>query len=141
MIEHPDVVVRPAREGDLPLIFDSWLKTARTSDPCRAIPGGVFQPMHHRLVERLLSYSTVLVACQPGDEDEVFGWICCETPGVLHCVYVKHMFQGYGIGARLVAEAQLAGPLQCSHFTKALRRWATRTGLECDYNPYLLYEV
>ncbi len=103
------VTVRPAEEGDTSLVFNSWLRSYRSSPRVAGTPSALYYRYHHELVARLLERdeSAVLCACDPRRSQKVHGWLCFEWAGsvlVVHYAYVKQIWRHKGI-ARLLADA------------------------------------
>lgn len=98
--------IRPANEEDVPFIFNSWLKSYRTSPFGKKLSNSIFYPEHHKLLERLLKTSSVLVACSNNDPSQIYGYICTaliEGIFTVHYIYVKHTFRKLGIAKVLYA--------------------------------------
>lgn len=143
-------MIRPASRPDVSFICSSWLKSFRDSAFAAGCPNSLYYYSHHKLLEVILPRAVVAVATDPSDPDLIVGWACAEgQPGalILHYVYVKHRFRGFGVARRLV-EALLAGagsPGQVfyTHLTRRgaeiARRWKDdRKEPAMAYNPYLL---
>lgn len=99
------ILLRPANAEDVGFIFNSWLKSFRNSEYASEIPNEIYFSEHHKLIERLLQKYEVIVAANPEDPSQIYGFICAGlTDGVftLHYVYVKHTFRRMGIGAALL---------------------------------------
>lgn len=131
--------VRDATEADVPFVSDTWKHSYRKGGLSPNCAGVLYWEGQHALVARLLSRSMVRVAFNPHAPGQLFGWCCFEAVdqlGVLHFVYVKAPFRGYGIARELVsAVANLPG-LQHSHRTKDGERLCA--ALNSTWNPYLL---
>jgi GNAT superfamily N-acetyltransferase len=135
--ESTTIQIRPATERDLNLIFSSWLKSYRPSLFAQKISNEVFYKEHHDAVERALKRSTILIASNPEDENHVYGWICFEDTGpisVLHYLYVKNPFRGFGIAKQLLRKMK-PGVFVYTHHTQHFSRLATGA----VYSPYLFF--
>lgn len=132
--------LRPANEEDISMIFNSWLKSYRTSLFAKNIANSVYFLNHHKIIEKLLKSSIVLVACNDKDASQIYGWACAqEVDGIfcLHYVYVKQPFREIGM-ARLLINAfgraeDVAGIY--SHHTRAFEQMADKFNL--IYHPYI----
>lgn len=63
-------------------------------------------------VTRALARSQVVVACNPEEPGQIFGWICFERSGlgtVIHYVYTKHVFRRMGVATALFSAANPSG--------------------------------
>ena len=98
----PLFVLRQVETADLPFIYNSWLKSYRDAPAVAGIPNTLYYQGQHALIERLLKDSVVVVACSSDDPSQIMGYGVGEvqpSPGrtVLHWLYVKHPFRGFGI--------------------------------------------
>lgn len=133
---------RAATQEDVGFIFNSWLKSFRNSMHAKFISNTIYYTEHHKLVERLLKENKVVVACNPEDPNQLYGYICAsEVEGffVCHYVYVKQTYRNMGLGKELLAqfnhEPTKAGLY--THHTRIADRLAPRYNLV--YHPYLAY--
>lgn len=111
------VRLRTRAPGDDAFIYSSWLKSYRQSPAAKEFSNDVYYSGQSRLIARLMKEATILLACSQDDEDQVYGYICF-GPGLLHYLYVKHAYRGYGI-ARLLTERVTTGPLEYTHLVPA----------------------
>jgi GNAT superfamily N-acetyltransferase len=138
----PKILLRSANEEDISFIFNSWLKSFRNSFFCKGIVNSVYFTEHHKLIEKILKTASAVIACNPEDPSQVYGWICAEEiDGVfcMHYLYVKHSFRGLGIGRLLfntfTHESGLAGIY--THQTRASETLGIKLNL--IYHPYVLF--
>ena len=99
------VVTRQANAQDVPFIFSSWLKSYHNSNFALSIPSTMYFKEQHKLIEQIITRSTVLVAVNPEDQSQIYGWICADTAGavpIIHYLYVKHPYRKFGLGRMLV---------------------------------------
>lgn len=105
--------IRPLREGDWHFVLSSWLRSfaaGKTQTP-------KFWAQNQAFIEdRRQRGATFLVACDPDDEDFIFGWSCAEGP-VLHYVYVKEAFRHAGVARALAAESFPCSTIWFTHQT------------------------
>ena len=97
--------LRPSVEEDLPFIYNSWLKSYRFSHFGEKITNTIYFTDHHKVLENLIKQSKVIVACNPEDPSQVYGYIvggAREGVFLLHFLYVKHTFRNMGIGKTLL---------------------------------------
>jgi hypothetical protein len=136
-----DIRIRVATNDDMPFIVDSWLSTYWGSDVGRAlnrigrepalqrylpiIEFGAEKPslyygLQRKLVTGLLARCGAIVACDPGAESVIYGWLCGDETGdvpLLHYVCVKAGFQERGIAGRLMTEAGISSRGLPAHYT------------------------
>jgi hypothetical protein len=135
------VHVRKAGEGDAHFILNSWLKSFRNSHFAKSINSTVYFNEHHKVVRRLIKRSTILIACNPEDHNQIYGYLVLEkVDGVLtlHFAYTKQVFRKLGIQRQLLAlvnhDFQNDSALY-SHDTKMGRELAAKFNLV--YHPYV----
>lgn len=138
------VRIRRATELDANFIFNSWLKSYRSSPLASQLSSTIYFAEHHKIIERLFKTSEVLVACNETDVSQIYGWICAEKiDGIfcLHYVYMKHTFRNHGIAKALFNSFE-HDPTNASCFTHGTRlgiRLANKYNM--IYHPYLLMNI
>ena len=129
-----NIILRAQMPNDFPFIHRSWLKSFHP----KAVLWKIYSSYHSKVIKRILEKATVVIAVNPKDDDQIFGFICYE-PDVLHYCYVKEVFRNQQIGQRLLEVAfGQSEDVMSSHFTKSLSR--LEKGREIYYNPYLIKE-
>lgn len=102
-----EIRVRDREPEDLALVFDSWLKTWRTSKWAGVIPNHLYFETQRVLIEDLIGRGAVIKLAYPdGRPDVILGWACGEVKEgktVLHYLYTKDPFIGLGIPELLLA--------------------------------------
>lgn len=100
-----EVLVRDRKPEDLPLVFDSYLRSWRLNKSAGTIPNHLFFEVQRTLLEDLLSRgATLKVAYPEGHEDLILGWALGEVKEgkcVLHYLYVKDPYLEKNSGLRL----------------------------------------
>ena len=111
-----EISVRPyCKETDEGFVFATWLKSLHEySRHLHWVGKQRFFSHYHAEFERLISPATVLVACNPEDSKQIYGWICSDGEA-LHYAYTKEVFRQAGVFARLLESA--GKPWLCSHWT------------------------
>lgn len=138
------IQLRKATRRDIPFITSGWLKSFRNAPFVRGVPNTVYYYHHHKLLETLIPRSTVLVACNAEDTDQLVGFICYETfkEGVLiHYVYVKQTLRKVGIAKKMFETAVEGAPL-IQYTAKTYPIFDMEERLKergAVYNPYSLY--
>jgi len=138
------VVIRKATEHDVPFIFNSWLKSFRDSSLVAAVSNTVYFSNQHKLIQKLVKTSEVLISCNPDDPDQLYGYIVCERIDnvfVIHYVYIKTSFRGLGLAKALLAATDYNGKELAahSHSTKAAQFIGRRYNF--IYHPYVLFDL
>lgn len=135
---HDQVDIRPARAGDERLILSSWLESFRDcSRTANLVPKPFYFPLQREVSTALLRRGEVLVACNPMDADQIFGWAVVERIArkpVLHYVYVKQLFRRMGIASALLNAADCVGGFYTHHTVHAP---AISRRFRLTLNPYL----
>lgn len=142
--ERLPIQLRPANPEDIPFIFNSWLKSFRNAYFARQLINTVYFTEQHKVIEKLVKESTILIACNAEEPSQVYGWICAGIiDGItsIHYVYVKHSFRSLGIASLLLdaikKDKEVAGIY--THHTKAADRLASKLNLL--YHPYVLFST
>ena len=135
--------LRPLTEEDYPFLYNSWLKSYRFSPFAERITNTIYFEDHHKLIEKIIDNSKTLIACNPSDPSQLYGYIVAgEEEGVLvvHFVYVKHTFRNMGIGKTLLDamghDKEKAGVY--THHTRMADKLAAKYNFV--YHPYLMFE-
>lgn len=120
------ISIRAARlsdDSELTLIVRTWFGGLR--ETVRWMPRDDFEPIMKRVVYRAVRRYPCWVACCPDHSQQVYGWICAD-PGqsLLHYVFIKGRFRGFGLSTRLVAEvvAESGRKLTATTWTPSLDR-------------------
>lgn len=134
------VLLRAATQMDVEFIFSSWLKSYRNTPQSSLLTNPTYFTEQHRLIEKLLRVSQVLVASSSEDSSQILGWACAsdvENCFCLHYVYVKHTFRKLGIARMLInAFKEANSPGVYTHHTKVMPFIAPKFNLL--YHPYIL---
>lgn len=152
--------VRGTIGADGPFIQDSWLRSYQHAHGVKKVEPWLYYRRHGELIERLLLRNTVLVACDPQQQQVIWGWVCAEifddSALCIHYAYTKELFRGQRIASHLVrmmldAEEAQGRPIKAlvwTHDTKASDKWVA--GMKANgtlpedmptlYNPYLLHD-
>lgn len=87
-------MIRPWRPSDRPFVASSWLSSFRVSHWSGVISDGRYGDVYSPEVDRILDTRgvSVLVHCNPEDQDQILGW-ACHGPGRLYYCYVKAPFR------------------------------------------------
>jgi hypothetical protein len=125
--EQPLFVIREGVPGDLPFIYDNWMKDFHErSQFARRIRPATYNKFHKLLLDRCLANSITLVACDPEMPSVIYGILVVQPSvgkdlPVLHYVFVKRQFRLKGVAAGLMAFAGLTKdtPFWFSHMTYA----------------------
>lgn len=120
-------------------IFNSWLENWRYSDECKRMSNDVYYRRFKAIIAELLTTSLIVIAFNPEDEDQVYGYICykkIEDIFVLHYAYVKFTYRRQKLFHRMLREVtDPAGPMMCSFANKFYDH--IRKKIIVTYDPYL----
>ena len=144
---------RQAIDEDLNFIYHSWLKSyraswARGSNPVRHMNKEIYYDNQKEVIAYLLDNSFVLVAHNPQDSNQIFGYIVAQPTsqgiGIIHYCFVKQPFRNLGIATMLLNEAKAqvghnpTMPMACTHATGVFHGVLSKK-YNIMYNPYLIY--
>ena len=113
------MVIEPAEEGDMPLIYDAWLNGQRVTPLYDWLPEALFFRLMSERIGRLLGHNTTLVARPSGNVGEdgkkdIAGFVCGRRddsappsgpcPVIVHWVFVKvpYRVRGFDVAKRLL---------------------------------------
>lgn len=95
--------LRQMKQADENFVYNSFLKSYRSSWSCRPLDAQKFTQYYHKALESILGANRCVVACDSSDEDTIIGW-GVGNGTTLWYVYVKHVFRHLGIGMSIVNE-------------------------------------
>ena len=123
-------------------VLDSWCKTVAAEPPWDFSSTRHTPPPPHplliyeqdTLLKKIIRNSSITLACDPDDPDTVWGYVCCDGE-LLHFIYVKSAFRGFGIGGCLLRSAGIPkGKMMISHRTERL--FTAFPNIRFFYHPY-----
>ncbi len=134
-------MIRPLREEDKALIFNSWLRSFESSERAGLWTSKASYRAHYEPIIGSLIHQT-RIYCNPEDEDQIFGYICCDSENkILHYIYVKALFRDQKdtkprIAMKLLEDAGFATvePFSTSFWTPQWHRYATHHRLTYTYD-------
>jgi hypothetical protein len=104
------IKIRELRPGDESFIYSTWLKSFKNSKYTGPIPNHMYWTVYSDVIKYLLTRAKTLVACNPANEKQVFGYIVYEDENIVHWLYVKKDFRCFGIGTKLFKESAVTEP-------------------------------
>lgn len=126
---YQNFVVRRANDTDLSLIVSTWLHGLYHSNTWfNEIEKDVFWENYRKVIEAILAYSDVNVACLPDEPDVILGYVVYTGP-ILHWIFVKKAFRKLGIGKTLLPD-NINTITHLTDVGRALKR------PEWQYNPF-----
>jgi hypothetical protein len=137
------IALRHTHAGDIAFIFNSWLESYRGSLHMKNISNTVYYAGHHNLIERIMKRSEAVIACNPEDQTQIYGYIVYEIITgvlVLHYVYVKQPYRKLGIMKQLLEKAGRKEKVAFvyTHETYSGSKLALK--FSAFYNPYPCYQ-
>lgn len=132
--------IRKPRSQDLDFIYATWLNSY-FGDSCyyHSVRKSVYKREYAKIIDRLLSISSILIACKPDDEIVIYGYLVFE-PRTIHYCYIKEAFRFSGMAKALIATG--VGKLdyvQVSHQTNKLKPILEKYPF-LTYNPFILFK-
>jgi GNAT superfamily N-acetyltransferase len=136
--------LRLAEESDVGFIFNSWLKSYRSSYFAKPISNTIYFSEHHKVIEKLAKTSEILIACNQDDPSQIYGYACAERVDgvfVIHYIYVKQTFRRMGVAKALLEsfDHDYSDAAVFTHNTSIADKLAAKYNLV--YHPYLLINV
>lgn len=104
-----DVIIRDARESDMPFFWSSTLNHFKHSATAtKNIPASIYFWHEQKIIEKMLKRagSFIRMAALRDDDETVLGFVWGnEAPQTLHYLYVKRAFRLMGIAKQLCDES------------------------------------
>lgn len=137
------IKIRNATQDDVNFIFSTWQKTYRHSVKTAGIPSEVYYSQQHVLIEGLMKTACIIIACDPKDQSQIYGYLCYDTiegAPVVHFAYVKKAYRALGIAKLMLnnSTVDIKLPFFITHHTAPISRISTEKYV-LVYNPYLAY--
>lgn len=136
------VRLRPATEGDVPFIFNSWLRCYRHSQNTRGCENPVYFAQHHKLLEGLCKQSEVIIACNVEDVTQIYGYIAhekVEDVDVVHFLYIKEIYRKFGVANMLLDAVKITKSTPVFYTHRTFISESLEKKFTMIYNPYLSY--
>ncbi len=103
-----DLIIAPAREKDLGLVYDAWLDAFYDAHASGPMPSDVYRAAYRETIRRILTMTPALVARSPRDENLLYGFVCATAaPPVLYFLYVKQPYRRRGFARALMQHVGL----------------------------------
>jgi GNAT superfamily N-acetyltransferase len=139
-MEEIPIHLRRAQEDDVPLIYDSWMKSFKSSRFAQTVDPNVYYPEQHSVISYLLARTQVVLAVSDEAEKQIYGYLCYDPsqgPLILHYCYVKQPYRGFGIATKLISTVlKQDQPFYYTHDTGEMRSLLEKG---C-FNPFLLMQ-
>ncbi len=100
-----NVLLRSPCDQDGSFIIDSWVREAREHYPFSHMDKALFYKEYKETVKTLISKSLIVIACNPEDQDQIYGYLSFEKVEdipIIHFIYVKLTFRENGIAKLLL---------------------------------------
>ena len=98
------IAFRPYATTDINFILSNWLHTWANAPANFGVHKHVYYKTAEAHIKDTLARCGAIVACDPNDPDDLFGFIAAEymdDETVIHWIHVKPSFRGFGIGRAL----------------------------------------
>ena len=134
---------RPLKNDDIHFVVDAWLKNYSDQESVLKMHG--CKGVHRTLILACLSKYQTIIACNPEDEDQIFGFLnyfTDDTNFITNYVYVKTPFRSMGIGEKLFDCAKFPTYKEAiaTHSTYVFHKFARAKKLEHFYYPHLIFK-
>lgn len=114
---------------DLPLVFESWIGTYRTSPWAGVIPNNKFTTIQTEVIVGLLQRGAkVLLLCNPDRPSQILAWVCYENRDgdkpCIHYLFTKAPFRRRGCASSLLGVVGAdRGSFLYTHRTSMAKYW------------------
>ncbi len=92
------IQLRDSKPADLSLVFDSWMRSWRSSKWAGVIPNNLYFDTMRTLIEDLITRGAkITIAAHEENPDLILGWACYEIKEgrtVLHYLYIRDGYVG-----------------------------------------------
>ena len=141
MIEKYDleITIRDPEPNDKQYLFHSWLTSLRFNKPFDALEKCWYNVATSALISRLLVSSNMLVAVNPSNESQIFGYVVFNNNSrTLHFIYIKKSFRMARVATRLMEAAfgSFDEPISYTVRTTAIPHYEKKWNL--IFRPYML---
>lgn len=139
MLTADDYALRAPRQEDLNFILNSFLRSQRDIGDNALIAQDAYYSTAgaKAKIVGILQHAEVLVACNPDDPDQIYGYCVYDRPATLHAVYCKQFMRGNGLATLLVEHCLPdfgSTPTKVTSLCRDYRRRAEKHRL--TYDPY-----
>lgn len=136
-----EILIREPNENDINFVMNSYLKSLGNQKPYSLLDCNYFNASAHLLANKIMTLSSVLIACQPEDQNQIYGWISADRNNrILFWVYVKNVYRNAGIGTLLMKSVfneigKVAPKIKCAHWTASIHWQEENWNLVFDSYP------
>ena len=107
----------PSDEG---FIYNSWLKSHRSSAEVKRMDNDVYYDNHKQIIANILERpeTSVLLIVNETDEDHIYGYGVFEQLGdavICHYIYVKYNYRKFGLGNMVFNAGTNEEVTACTH--------------------------
>jgi len=136
-----DFNIRPANPKDVNFILATFSKSMKSDSALgRATSNRIFFAGFTQVIDHILGQANISIACELNDDNTILGYIIYELPDVIHFIYIKELFQGYGIAKELVKDVYPnAKTLRFSNCTNDAKK-INKKYPELIYDPFILFK-
>ncbi len=134
LVQHDDLILRPADEDDRDYVLKTWLRTNGHGSNAAQNIGKISWGEHRALILTILARAAVLIAAWAGDPTTIIGFSVTEA-GKVHFVYVRKDFWRGGIAKRLLGSMLRQENVVYTHKTRMCEQLPIPK--TWTFNPYL----
>ena len=111
-----EIRVRPPKPEDWNYILDSWKRSFK--ETLKWVPGEIFFPHLTARIETIRQRRETIfrVACDPDDEDFIFGCACLGRNSLVHYAFTRHAFRRADVAKRITGISST--PTTVTHWTR-----------------------
>ena len=142
-------MIRPFKASDTNMVLSAWAHSFYRSHAAGPLSWPIYYQAYASQIQLLLNSCITLVACNPEDEEQIFGFLCYEpTVSVIvrgaeikcpaiHYLYTKRIFHHYGVAKELLTAAGLLKQayVACTFSTPDGTALAKALDIKTIFNP------
>ena len=130
------IKIRAPIDADWNYIYDSWKRSFKETMPWVPTPN-FFRAMGERIEAIKGRRETrFFVACDPDDEEFIFGWGCFGRKNLIHYLFVRQAFRHARVALRLVEMAtDTKKPIAFTHWTRVCEKLNRKHRGALRYEP------
>lgn len=133
------IKLRPPKPSDLNFIQSTFSKCIKKESSLgRSCSTKVFYSEFAQVIDHLLSNSSVSVACNPDNEDQIFGYMI-HDPSTIHFVFIKSIYQNLNIAKEMIQEIFPDEKVLSFSFSTNASKKISNTHPNLIFNPFSLY--
>lgn len=98
------IKLRDPQADDFSFVFNSWLMSNQENEDSKRMKKSTYFKIYKQILDSVLVKANILVACNPDDEAQVYGYLVYNRLDLLvvHYIYVKYTYRKLGIARAML---------------------------------------